>query len=60
LLFGAAIPALIVGVLPVTISLYGNWLNHEFPFIKLLLAILIILGGAFILKITVDELYELD
>lgn len=47
---GAAIPALIVGMLPVSISLYGNWLNREFPFIKLLPPILVILGGTFILN----------
>lgn len=44
-LAGPTIATLINGILPVTISLCGNWLNREFPVRKILIPILVTLCG---------------
>ncbi|AGK96676.1 DMT family transporter [Clostridium pasteurianum] len=49
-LTGAAISTLIIGLLPITTALYGNCINHEFSFKKLLPSISIIFIGIFILN----------
>lgn len=48
-LTGAAISTLIIGLLPITVALYGNYINYEFSFKKLLPSISIIFIGIFIL-----------
>jgi drug/metabolite transporter (DMT)-like permease len=50
-LIGVPIPTLIVGILPVTLALYGNWLNQEFKFHKLIPSILLILLGTIVVNI---------
>ncbi len=42
---GVTRATLINGILPVSISLYGNWLNREYPLKKILLPVTIMLGG---------------
>jgi len=42
---GAAMTALIVGTLPVTVALYGNWRRREYPFARLAAPIALILLG---------------
>lgn len=49
-LTGSAIAALIIGMLPITTSLYGNFINHEFSFRKLIWPILIVIIGILILN----------
>lgn len=49
---GIALPALIVGALPVTMMCYANFKSKEFPFSKLLLPIFLILVGMVGLKWT--------
>lgn len=44
-LTGATIPTLVIGLLPITISLYGNWLNREFSFTKILPSLGLLLSG---------------
>ncbi len=44
-LAGAAVAALIVGALPVTMALYGNWKQRELDLRRLLLPLALILGG---------------
>jgi drug/metabolite transporter (DMT)-like permease len=39
---GGSITALIIGGLPITLALYGNYLNREFPFSKLVLPLLLL------------------
>lgn len=48
---GIPVPALIVGTLPVTIMLYGNWQAREIAFSRLLLPALLIVGGLLSLKL---------
>jgi drug/metabolite transporter (DMT)-like permease len=50
-LMGAPIPTLIVGILPVTLALYGNWLNRELKFYKLIPSIVMILLGTIVVNI---------
>ncbi|EFA71960.1 hypothetical protein CRD_02478 [Raphidiopsis brookii D9] len=45
----AEITSLIIGSLPITVSLYGNWIQREYPFSKLLPSILMIISGIFII-----------
>lgn len=47
---GIALPALIVGALPVTMMIYANIKKKEFPFRRLFLPILLILTGIIALK----------
>ncbi|RAL22512.1 DMT family transporter [Thermoflavimicrobium daqui] len=42
---GSSIPTLIIGTLPITVSLYGNWIKKEYPFRKMILPICFILVG---------------
>ena len=48
---GAAIAAAIIGSLPITVALYGNWRRREFPFARLLWPILLILAGLVVINI---------
>ena len=45
----AEITSLIIGILPITVSIYGNFLEREYPFSKLLPSILMISIGIFII-----------
>ncbi|HCQ21531.1 MAG: hypothetical protein AN483_01190 [Aphanizomenon flos-aquae MDT14a] len=45
----AEITSLIIGILPITVSIYGNFLEREYPFSKLLPSILMITSGIFII-----------
>lgn len=44
-LLGPAFATLIAGMLPIVISLYGNWIKHEFPFKIFILPLLLIFCG---------------
>lgn len=44
-LTGGTIATLVIGVLPISISLYGNWLNREFNFIKVWPSVCLIFIG---------------
>lgn len=46
-----AICALIIGLSPITISLYGNWKQREFPFSSLLIPSILILSGLLMVNI---------
>lgn len=48
---GIVLPALIVGALPVTMMIYSNLKNKEFPFSKLILPIIMIATGVIGLKL---------
>ncbi len=48
---GAPIAAAIIGALPVTVALYGNWRRHEFPFRRLLWPIVLLLAGMTVLNV---------
>lgn len=48
-----AITALVLGIAPVTISFYGNWIEKECDFRKLILPSLVILAGLFLINIPV-------
>ncbi|WP_368491001.1 DMT family transporter [Clostridium sp. BJN0013] len=49
-LTGATIATLIIGMLSITTSLYGNFINHEFSFKKLILPIFVVIIGVLILN----------
>lgn len=49
-LTGATISTLIIGILPISTSLYGNFINHEFSFKKLFPSIGFILIGIIVLN----------
>jgi drug/metabolite transporter (DMT)-like permease len=51
-LVGAPVVAVIIGTLPVTVALYGNWLRQEFPFRQLALPIGLILVGLVTVNLT--------
>lgn len=46
---GGSITALIIGGLPITLALYGNFLNREFPFSKLMVPLLLLGVGIMML-----------
>jgi len=46
-LTGATITTLVIGLLPITVSLYGNLLNREYAFMKILPSLFVILIGIF-------------
>lgn len=48
---GIVLPTLIVGALPITMMVYGNFKNSEFPFSRLILPILLISTGIIGLKL---------
>lgn len=47
---GSSITTLIIGILPVSISLYGNWLRREYPFSILFKSIIIIFSGFIVIN----------
>lgn len=51
-LAGAPLSALFVGVLPVTIPIYGNWSRREFKFSVLIVPILLISTGLLLINIS--------
>ena len=48
---GAPIAAAIIGSLPVTVALYGNWRRREFPFARLLWPIVLLVGGLVVINV---------
>lgn len=57
-LAGVTISTLVIGMLPITVSLYGNWLFREFSFKKVFPPVLLILCGIMIIsscKLQVDD-----
>ncbi|MEV7008436.1 DMT family transporter [Streptosporangium sp. NPDC051022] len=51
-LVGAPVVAVIIGTLPVTVALYGNWRQREFPFGRLALPVALIATGLVIVNLT--------
>lgn len=51
-LVGAPVVTVIIGTLPVTVALYGNWLRQEFPFRQLALPVGLILAGLVTVNLT--------
>jgi len=49
-LSGSTVTTLIIGTLPVTMSLYGNYIKREFPFRLMLLPVTLILAGMLTLQ----------
>jgi len=49
-LAGSTIATMIIATLPVTLTLYGNYVNREFPFRRLLLPVTLILLGILTLQ----------
>lgn len=49
-LAGVTISTLVIGMLPITVSLYGNWLFREFSFKKVLPPVLLVLCGIIIIN----------
>lgn len=49
-LAGVTISTLIIGMLPITVSLYGNWLFREFSFKKVLTPVLLVFCGIIIIN----------
>jgi len=49
-LAGVTISTLVIGMLPITVSLYGNWLFREFSFKKVLPPVLLVLCGIMIIN----------
>ena len=47
---GRPITTLVIGVLPITVSLYGNWLQREYPFSRLFTPIVLIFFGLIIVN----------
>ena len=47
---GAPTVALIIGVLPITVSFYGNWLRREYPFSRLYAPIVLIFLGLIVVN----------
>lgn len=50
-LSGAALTALIIGTLPITVAFYGNLMRKEYPFARLVMPSLLILVGLIIMNI---------
>jgi drug/metabolite transporter (DMT)-like permease len=48
---GASVTTLVIGVLPITVSLYGNWLRREYPFSRLFTPIVLIFLGLIIVNL---------
>ncbi len=48
---GASVTALINGILPVTVALYGNWKRREYPFSRLLLPIILLVLGLLVINL---------
>jgi drug/metabolite transporter (DMT)-like permease len=48
---GAPAAAAIIGALPVTVALYGNWRRREFPVRRLALPIALLLAGMLVLNV---------
>jgi drug/metabolite transporter (DMT)-like permease len=48
---GPAVAAGIIGALPVTVALYGNWRRREFPFGRLLSPIVLLVVGTILLNV---------
>lgn len=48
---GASVTALINGILPVTVALYGNWKRREYPFSRLLLPIIFLVLGLLVINL---------
>ena len=48
---GASVTALINGILPVTVALYGNWKRREYPFSRLLLPIILLILGLLVINL---------
>src|SRR5215475_1377573 len=51
-LVGAPAVAVIIGTLPVTVALYGNWRRREYPFSRLALPVGLILVGLVLVNLT--------
>jgi drug/metabolite transporter (DMT)-like permease len=49
-LTGSVISTLIIGLLPITTSLYGNLTNKDISFKKLIIPILVIIGGSLLMN----------
>lgn len=49
-LAGVTISTLVIGMLPITVSLYGNWLFREFSFKKMFPSVLFVLWGIIIVN----------
>lgn len=49
-LSGVTISTLLIGMLPITVSLYGNWLFREFSFKKLFPSVLLVLCGIILIN----------
>jgi drug/metabolite transporter (DMT)-like permease len=48
---GASVTALINGILPVTVALYGNWKRREFPFSRLLVPVMLLVLGLLVINL---------
>lgn len=48
---GASVTALIIGTLPVTVALYGNWRRREYPFARLAAPVALIFLGLLVINL---------
>jgi len=48
---GAPTTTLVIGALPITVSLYGNWLRREYPFSRLVAPIVVIFLGLLVVNL---------
>ncbi|MDU2064680.1 MAG: DMT family transporter [Sporomusaceae bacterium] len=49
-LAGVTLSTLVIGMLPITVSLYGNWLFREFSFKRVLPSVLLVLCGIIVIN----------